>query len=126
MNIKRGKAGRRHQYELSFKRKVCQELLSGQIAIGDLARQYNISGAGTIMRWVKWFQQEQEELLSSQSMEISQSYNDPNIEKPAPEIEAELRLAKVKIATLETMIDLAEKQFNIEIRKKSGTKPSSE
>lgn len=126
MIIKRGKQGRKHQYELSFKRKVCQELLSGQITITDLARQYNISGAGTIMRWVKWFQQEQEELLSSQPMEISQDNTDPNIEKSAKEIEAELRLAKAKIATLETMIDIAEQQFNIEIRKKSGTKPSSE
>jgi transposase-like protein len=126
MIIKRGKQGRKHQYELSFKRKVCQELLSGQITITDLARQYNISGAGTIMRWVKWFQQEQEELLSSQPMEISQENNDPNIEKSAKEMEVELRLAKAKIATLETMIDIAEQQFNIEIRKKSGTKPSSE
>ena len=122
MNIKRGKAGRRHQYELSFKRKVCQELLSGQIAIGDLARQYNISGAGTIMRWVKWFQQEQEELLSSQSMEISQSDNDPNIEKPAPEIEAELRKARLLNEVLTEVINITEEELGRPIRKKSGTK----
>lgn len=128
MNIKKGKAGRKHQYEFAFKRKICEELLSGQITIGDLARKYNISGAGTIIRWVKWYQEEQKELVSLRPMENSQSINTQNstIEKSDKKIEEELRLAKAKIATLETMIDIAEEQFNIEIRKKSGTKQSSE
>lgn len=34
----------------------------------------------------------------------------------------ELELAKLKIAGLEMMIKIAEKEFNIDIRKKSGTK----
>ena len=126
MNIKKGKAGRRHQYDFSFKRKICEELLSGQITVGDIARKYNIPGAGTVMRWIKWFEKEQDELLSSQQMENSQSNADPQAEKSGKDVEAELQRAKAKIATLETMIDIAEKQFNIEIRKKSGTKPSSE
>ena len=78
------------------------------------------------MRWIKWFEKEQDELLSSQQMENSQSNADPQAEKSGKDVEAELQRAKAKIATLETMIDIAEKQFNIEIRKKSGTKPSSE
>jgi transposase len=126
MNIKKGKRGGQHKYDLSLKRKVCEELLSGQITLGELARKYNIPGAGTIMRWVKWFQKEQEELLFSPPMEKSQNNNDPATENTDKGLEAELRLAKAKIATLETMIDIAEDHFKIEIRKKSGTKPSSE
>ena len=127
MNIKKGKSGRRYQYDLPLRRKVCEELLSGKITIGEIGRKYNIPGAATIMRWLKRFQEEQAELLSSQPMENSQvSTTDNSNEKSTKEIEAELRLAKAKIATLETMIDIAEDQFKIEIRKKSGTKPSSE
>jgi hypothetical protein len=39
--------------------------------------------------------------------------------------QAQLEQLKLKNVALETMISIAEKQFKIEIRKKSGTKPSS-
>lgn len=128
MEIKKAKRGRKYQYEFSFKRKVCEELLQGQITIPELNRKYNLSSGGTVYRWLKWYQEEQKELVSLQPMENSQSISTPNsnIEKSDKNIEEELRLAKAKIATLETMIDIAEEQFNIEIRKKSGTKQSSE
>ena len=38
------------------------------------------------------------------------------------ELEKELHLAKLKAEMLETIIDLAEEQFNLDIRKKSGAK----
>jgi len=38
------------------------------------------------------------------------------------DIQKELMSAKLKIAALETMIDLAEEQFKINIRKKYGAK----
>jgi hypothetical protein len=59
-------------------------------------------------------------------MNIKPLDNPSEAEKPDTALQEELRLAKAKIFTLETMIDLAEEQFNIEIRKKSGTKPSIE
>ena len=78
------------------------------------------------MRWLKWYQEEQKDLLSSLPMESSQEKPDNSIEKSAQDLQKELEQAKAKIATLETMIDVAEEQFKIEIRKKSGTKPSFE
>lgn len=125
MEIKKGKAGRKFQYELSFRRKVCEELLSGKITASDLARKYNIPARATIFRWVKWYKQEQEELLSSPPMENAQEKPENSV-KLTNDLQKELEQAKAKIATLETMIDLAEEQFKIEIRKKSGTKPSFE
>lgn len=125
MNIKKAKRGRQYKYEFSFKRKVCEELFQGQITVPDLCRKYNISGGGTIYRWIKWYQEEQGNLLPSESMAIEpKSGEEP--EKDTKDLQEELRLAKAKITTLETMIDIAEEQFNIEIRKKSGTKPSIE
>ena len=126
MNIKKAKRGSPHKYELSLKRKVCAELLSGQITSGDLARKYNIPGAGTIMRWVKWFEKEQQDLLTSLEMNGEPINSLPEADRSSVTLQEELRLTKAKIITLETMIDIAEEQFNIEIRKKSGTKPSLE
>jgi hypothetical protein len=39
MNIKKRKAGRRHQYDLSLKRKICEELLSGAVTVREAARK---------------------------------------------------------------------------------------
>jgi transposase len=123
MNIKSAKKGSPDKYDPAFKRKVCEELLSGQITRVDLARKYNIPGAGTIMRWLRRYQEEQQSLYSG-SMQNAEEPQNPD--KSPQELQDELKLAKVKIATLETMIDIAEQNFNIEIRKKSGTKPSIE
>lgn len=121
MKIKKGKPGRKHQYEFAFKRKVCEELLTGKITVGDLARKYAIPGAGTIMRWVKWYQQEQEELSSEMEKTVKYEESSDNSDTAK-----ELERAKIKITALEIMIDIAENEYGIEIRKKSGTKPSLE
>lgn len=125
MNIKTSKKGPPYKYEFSIRRKICEELLSGQITARELSKKYNIAGAGTIMRWLKWYQEEQNQLLTSSNMlSVPEEKSEINDEKNA--IQKELELAKAKIATLEMMIDIAEEQFKIEIRKKSGTKPSIE
>ena len=56
------------------------------------------------------------------------SENDEDQYSPAAfnKLREELKFAKIKALTLETMIDIADEEFNIQIRKKSGTKPSVE
>jgi len=44
------------------------------------------------------------------------------LEQKNRELEAALELAKLKNAALEMMIDIAESELKIDIRKKSGTK----
>ena len=125
MNIKKGKAGAKFQYEASFRRKVVEELLTGQLTQAELRRKYNIASHGSLGRGLKWYQQEQFEIVSSLPMAQESEQADMS-DKDKKTLQRELELAKAKIATLETMIDIAEEQFKIEIRKKSGTKPSLE
>ena len=122
MNIKKGKKGR-DKYDPAVKRKVCEELLTGRITVNELRIKYQIPGNGTVYRWLKRYQEEQAELVSLSTMTNSPELND-NGEKSNEELRRELELSKAKVAALETMIDIAEEQFKIEIRKKSGTKPS--
>ena len=125
MNIKTRKGGPPRKYDTAVRRKIVEELLSGTILVSQLQKKYNVGGCGTIMRWVKEFQEEDQNLLSS-NVENPKEKSNSSSEKPSKDLETELKLAKAKIAALETMIDIAEEQFKIEIRKKSGTKPSSE
>jgi len=128
MGIKKGKTGRKFQYELSFRRKVSQEFLEGRLTAKQLAVKYNLSGGSMVSRWLKDYEKEQEELLSSGLMKEDEQKPEEGQEKEktAEELEKELALAKAKIAVLETLIDVAEEQLGVEIRKKPGTKPSLE
>lgn len=121
MEIKKGKRGRKDYYDKSFKRKVIDELLSGQVYAAEAAAKYGIATA-SVLRWLAKYHEDPSQFLSLAQME--QPKNE-NIEQAftSNELEEALRLAKLKIAGLEAMIDIAEKDFNIEIRKKSGTKP---
>lgn len=65
MNIEKAKRGSPHKLRPLIKRKIYQELLSGKITAGDLAKNI-YSGVRAIMRWIKWFEKEQKKLLSSQ------------------------------------------------------------
>ncbi len=130
MEIKEEKRGRPRMYEDSFTRKICEEFFQESITMAELAKKYNVSYGG-VYRWINLYKEAQKELLSSVVMEITppqliiQSTNEKKDlnEENAKE---DLRRMRIKIAVLETMIDIAEKKFKIEIRKKSGTKPSLE
>lgn len=124
IKIKKSKPGAKPKHDASLMRKVCEELLTGQITVSEITRKYNL-GKNSASRWLRKYQNEQAELVNSLSMAHEPGQVDSS-EKDKKELEKELALAKAKIATLETMIDIAEEQFNIEIRKKSGTKPSLE
>jgi transposase len=129
-NIKPGKRGSTFKYEFSMMRKVVQELYSGTITRSDLCRKYNIPATVTLVRWERWYDEEQKQMLSSTPMLPDTEPEGASIARQEPltkgGLEEELRLARLKIICLETMIDVAEETLQIEIRKKAGTKPSGE
>lgn len=124
MAIKLSKGGVKSKFDISLRRKIGAELLEGNLTASEIKRKYGVGGSGSVKKWALDYQKEQEELLSSSVMKAD---TPQEITSSATiELEKELQKAKAKIAVLETMIDLAEEQFKIEIRKKSGTKPSIE
>jgi transposase len=128
--IKKGKRGAPYKFEPSFKRKVVQELYSGVLSLSEMGRKYNL-GNSTITRWEQWYKEDQEQLLPSTAMKSSDKEPEITVaDLSAPQrnesLEEELRQAKLKIICLETMIDLAEQNLQIDIRKKPGTKSSRE
>jgi transposase len=129
-NIKKGKRGAPYKFEPAFKRKVVQEFYSGLLSLSEIGRKYNL-GNSTITRWEQWYKEDQEQLLPSTIMKPSEKEPELSVaDLSAPQrnesLEEELRQAKLKIICLETMIDLAEQNLQIDIRKKPGTKSSRE
>jgi transposase-like protein len=53
---------------------------------------------------------------------LDESLSEPDLPRDVKQLQLELRKAQLHNKLLNTMIDIAEKQLNIDIRKKSGTK----
>ena len=114
---KRGNGGK---YTDSFKRQISKTVIEENLTLHEAAKRFNLVHQ-TISRWVLHYYDEIE-----QTNIISSMNHPPNI-PPAPlpelaEYESKFKLAQLKITALETLIDVAEKMYKIDIRKKVGTK----
>lgn len=131
--IRRGQRGRRSKFDDAFKRKVVLEFHNSTDTITTVARRHKI-GNTTLTAWITWYERDQERLLTLGLMEADNASSTGTHAEQGNEVEAselkalreELRLAKVKLACLETLIDLTEKDLGVDIRKKAGTRSSEE
>ncbi len=55
--------------------------------------------------------------------EVDESFENLQLKRRIKELEVQLKDAELKAIAFSTMVDIAEKQFNIPIRKKYNTKP---
>lgn len=98
------------------RREVARAIMEGRMTIKEAQKEYKIVYASSIRLWIKKMKKENVELTdcSQHTMPYSTSADH--------QILQELSNARLKIAALETMIDIAEQQFKISIRKKPGAK----
>lgn len=98
---------------------AARAVLEGRISVEQAALSKGIRKS-TVKQWVKQKQQDDAELsvLNPQAMPLKSTV-------PDKALASELSVAILKIEALETMIDIAEQQFKIPIRKKSGAKQLS-
>jgi hypothetical protein len=103
---------------------LVEEIRSGMLSIQQSSRQYQITGS-VLQRWNRWYFKTRLLKYLKPKFALMKSSEDPNqLKQQLKEAQAQLELLKLKNEALETMISIAEKQFKIEIRKKSGSKPS--
>lgn len=103
------------------KERVIIEYLAGGTTTRRLAKKSGYSRA-TVSRWViaeKKEMDKRELLKTVQALKGKEAI--PGDEK---ELREALRTAELKICLLEAMIDVADKEFNTNIRKKGGTRQS--
>jgi hypothetical protein len=93
------------------------------LLIQQSVRQYQITGS-VLQRWNRWhFKIRLLKYVQPFAFSLMKSSED-QLKQQLKEAQAQLDQLKLKNVALETMISIAEKQSKIEIRKKSGTKPS--
>jgi transposase-like protein len=95
------------------------------LSIQQSSRQYQLSQS-VLQRWNRWYFKTRLLKYVQPKFAIMKSSEDPDqLKQQLKEAQAQLEQLKLKNVALETMISIAEKELKINIRKKSGTKPSN-
>ena len=82
-------------------------------------------GEKTIARWIANFVAENGTVTPQTVMQTNQEPNNEELQalkKKVAELEKQLKYQEMRADAYDTMIDIAEKKFNIPIRKKAGAK----
>lgn len=116
----------RKGYTEVFKMQIVREVEGGKITQEDARRRYGISGHSTILKWSRKYgrmtdRQEkgvQKIVMEEKDIEIL------NLRNENQALKEELERARIKNVVLETLVDVAERELQIPIRKKYGAKRS--
>lgn len=119
----------RGRYPEELKRKIAKEYIAGKASAGYLAEEHGLKNKSVVKEFVKWYRRKGELYVQIEdSMANEKTSTDNAVELLAWEqlkqLKRQLELSRLKVEALETMIDIAEQEFQIEIRKKSGAKQS--
>jgi len=106
-------------------RSIVRAIVQGRLTRQEAQQQYNIKCASTIRNWLRTFREENKETLIPSPAAMKDKKKPVTTE--SEEIKAlkkALAASQLKVAALETMVDIAERELKIDIRKKSGAKQS--
>ena len=111
---------------MSFKLSVVKEVETTDIGLCAVARKYGIQSESTVKRWMKKYgpfdwtnikggnmPKSKDQILLELQEKVKQ------LEKKNARLEHDLEMKEHKAAFFDLMIDLAEKEYNIDIRKNS-------
>lgn len=118
-------------YDPVFKRMVVDEYLATRPPMETLQRKYGIKGNSTLQRWLKQFgylDKKQKplpkfgELIFPTLKKPADKATNDELQKKIRELERQLEDEKLRSEIYVRIIDKAEKELNIPIRKKPNTK----
>ena len=118
---------KRNRFPDDLKLRVVQEYLSTDISQDELKKKYNFGGNNNIPNWMRKFglsklSEEQIELHQAMAKEIEKTSLEQELELKVKKLEADLKLEQLRTKALSTMIDIAERELKVDIRKKAGAK----
>ena len=126
MNKRKLKGNTKEAFSSLEKRRIVEEIRSGMLTIKQSTQQYQLS-VRVLQAWNRWYYRTRLLRYYRPRPSFLMKPSQTTVEQLKQELaEAHAQLAQVKLqnTALETMITVAEKQLNIEIRKKYGSKRS--
>lgn len=112
-------------YSHDFKVSVVREVESGDLSATAAMHKYGIQGSSTVLNWIRKYGSFDRELQVGFSMEKSaeqklmeMEVKLRQLEKQKQSLEQQLKFQQDKAVMFDIIIDIAENEFNIPIRKK--------
>jgi len=118
-----GAAKYRVRYSEDFKHQICLKYLSGHFTKTQLAEQYGIKGKSRVLSWLRelgYISENSIHLMSRPKMSKPQTSDD--VVKHIRHLEDALADAQLQAAIYHKMIEIAERDYQISIRKNLNTK----
>ena len=113
-------------YSLSFKHQVVREVESAGLSIKGALRKYGIQSHGTVLNWIRKYGTFDRELQVKFTMDktpeqklLELEAKVRLLERQKQSLEQQLKFQQDKAIMFDMMIDIAENELNIPIRKKS-------
>lgn len=118
-------------YPMPFKMAVVQEVERTGIGVCAVARKYGIQSESTVTAWLRKFGNFDVANKTNKPMEKSKEQKMLELEarvrlleRQNNRLQHELEMKEHKVAFFDMMIDMAEKEFKIDIRKNSSAEQS--
>ena len=113
----------RYECTQAFKEKIVLEVVYQGKPIQKAVEEYDLPSTYTLQMWIRQFQKQIENsMIVLPPMTEQQKADLKASEQRIKELEKALEYANVVICSLNHLIDFAEKEFHIPIRKKGGTR----
>jgi transposase-like protein len=122
---RKGQKGRTCRYDLSFKQEVARKYIEGNLSARQVAAQYNVSNQHVCL-WAKQFSSELAVDVNIPPMTEQEQKELSMLQKQIEALNKKLEYEQMRNFALETMIDLAKTELNIDLRKNSGAKQPEE
>lgn len=111
-------------YSDSFKLGVVMRVVNAELTKDQARIEYGIGGKSSILEWMRKYGYCRDPHIQ-QAMTKPQEKPDPiDLKKKVRQLEKQLHNERIRSEFYRTMIDVAERELGISIRKKSDTNPS--
>lgn len=112
-----------NDYEVSFRRWLVHQIDDGKMSLDEVRDRFHLNPQEYRRIISKWQERYSDELhLSLSLMNSKERADNKQLEARIKELEKQLEYAKMKDIAMNTLIDVAETEFKISIRKKAGSK----
>lgn len=112
-----------NKFEVSFRRWLVGQIDGGHMTIHDIRDRFKLNRSNYTVILKRWQERYSDKLhLSLSFMSSEERADNKKLEQRIKELEKQLEYAKMKNVAINTLVDVAESELKISIRKKSGSK----
>lgn len=118
------KLNKRREFSQQIKKKVVSEFRDGKYSVKELADLYHCAPQ-TVYRWIYKYSPADKPQINVVEMSKSSDQKVKNLQQKIADLERALGQKQIKVDFLEKMIELAEEDYDIDLKKNSLGTPSS-